>query len=71
MQFVWPFKADYRVIYLDVDYRTTVIGRNKRDYVWVMAREPIMDAAEFESIVHLIDRAGYDTAELRKVPQQW
>ena len=71
MRFIWPLKADYRVIYLDADYRTTVIGRNKRDYVWVMAREPIMDAAEFESIVHLIDRAGYDTAELRKVPQQW
>jgi apolipoprotein D and lipocalin family protein len=71
MRFIWPFKADYRVIYLDEDYRTTVIGRNKRDYVWVMAREPIMDAAEFESVVHLIDQAGYDTAELRRVPQQW
>jgi apolipoprotein D and lipocalin family protein len=71
MQFIWPFKADYRVIYLDADYRTTVIGRNKRDYVWVMAREPAIDPAEFERIVHLIGQAGYDTEELRKVPQRW
>ena len=33
MQFVWPFKGDYRIIYLDEDYSTTVIGRQKRDYV--------------------------------------
>lgn len=71
MRFVWPLKADYRVIYLDSDYRVTVIGRNKRDYVWVMARQPHMDAAEFEGIVRLISQAGYDTAKLRRVPQQW
>ena len=40
MQFIWPIKADYRIIYLDENYEMTVIGRNKRDYVWVMARSP-------------------------------
>ncbi len=40
MQFIWPIKADYRIIYLDNEYSVTVIGRNKRDYVWIMAREP-------------------------------
>jgi apolipoprotein D and lipocalin family protein len=71
MRLIWPFKADFRVIYLDTDYRTTLIGRNKRDYVWVMAREPVMDAAEFEHVVQLIGQAGYDTAKLRMVPQRW
>ena len=28
MQFIWPIKADYRIIYLDNDYSVTVIGRN-------------------------------------------
>lgn len=71
MQFVWPIKADYRVIYLDADYRTTVIGRNRRDYVWVMAREPSIDREEFDSIVRLIEDVGYDTSKLKMVPQQW
>jgi apolipoprotein D and lipocalin family protein len=71
MQFVWPIKADYRVIHLDPEYRTTVIGRNKRDYVWVMAREPSIDSAELDAIVGGIVDAGYDGAKLRKVPQQW
>jgi apolipoprotein D and lipocalin family protein len=71
MRFIWPFKADYRVIWLDDSYQTTIIGRNKRDYVWVMAREPSIDAAEFEELVQFIGKAGYDTEELRMVPQRW
>jgi apolipoprotein D and lipocalin family protein len=36
MQFVWPIKADYRIVYLDDSYQQTIIGRKSRDYVWVM-----------------------------------
>lgn len=71
MRFIWPFRADYRVIYLDPEYQTTVVGRNRRDYVWVMARDPSIDSAEFDSIVRLIGEAGYDISRLQKVPQQW
>jgi apolipoprotein D and lipocalin family protein len=71
MQFVWPIKADYRVIYLDTDYRTTIIGRNRRDYVWIMAREPSIDPAEFDAMVRHIAGSGYDTGKLQRVPQQW
>ena len=71
MRFIWPIKADYRVMYLDPEYRTTVIGRNKRDYVWVMARKPSIDVAELDAILRVIAGAGYDVTLLRKVPQQW
>ena len=40
MRFVWPIKADYRIVYVDDAYRYTIIGRLKRDYVWIMARSP-------------------------------
>jgi apolipoprotein D and lipocalin family protein len=33
MQFFWPIKAEYRILYLDEDYTRTVIGRTKRDYL--------------------------------------
>src|SRR5210317_2024665 len=71
MQFIWPIKADYRIIYLDEDYQLTVIGRNKRDYVWVMARDWSIPDEQYEAMESLIKRAGYDIDELRKVPQQW
>jgi apolipoprotein D and lipocalin family protein len=71
MQFIWPFKSDYRVIYLDPDYSTTVIGRNKRDYVWIMSRAPAIDPAEYAEILHLVADAGYDISRIEQVPQQW
>ena len=71
MQFVWPIRADYRIAYLDDDYSVTVIGRNKRDYVWLMARTPYIPEADYEKIVDLIGEMGYDSSELQKVPQRW
>ena len=71
MRFVWPIKADYRIVYLAPDYSHTVIGRNKRDYLWIMARTPQIPDSEYEAIVKRVAAMGYDTTEIRKVPQQW
>ena len=71
MQFVWPIKGDYRIIHLDDDYSVTIIGRNKRDYVWLMAREPQLPADRYDEAVQIIADAGYDITQLERVPQQW
>ena len=56
MQFVWP---------------VTIIGRNKRDYVWLMARTPSITDSWYREAVSVIEAAGYDLSELQRVPQQW
>ena len=71
MQFIWPIKADYRIFYLDESYSVTVIGRNKRDYVWIMAREPVIEVAEYSDILDRLESAGYDISEIQRVPQRW
>lgn len=71
MQFVWPIKADYRVIYLDDEYKVTVIGRNKRDYVWIMARKPEIPEQEYTQILDMLGAVGYDTSKIERVPQRW
>ena len=71
MQFVWPVKADYRIAWLSPDYGQTVIARVKRDYVWIMARTPQIDVADYARIVQFVAEQGYDVARLRKVPQHW
>jgi apolipoprotein D and lipocalin family protein len=68
MRFIWPIKADYRIIYLDPEYETTVIGRQKRDYVWIMARKPTLDDATWQRLEEVVAEAGYDVGELRRVP---
>jgi apolipoprotein D and lipocalin family protein len=70
MQFIWPFKAEYRVIYLNEDYSSTVIGRTKRDYVWIMSRQPVIPEDEYVHIVNFLEEQGYDIEKLQKVPQK-
>lgn len=71
MQFVWPIKAEYRIVYLDPDYAQTVIGRSARDYVWLMARTPEITGEEYEQFHDLIRELGYDVTRLRRVPHRW
>ena len=42
-------KADYRITYVSDDYSQTVISRQKRDYVWIMARTPQIPPADYDS----------------------
>jgi apolipoprotein D and lipocalin family protein len=68
MQFVWPFKAEYRIIFLSDDYSKTVIGRSKRDYVWIMARDNSIPDEDFNRISDFLIDQGYDISKLRRVP---
>lgn len=69
MQFVWPIKAEYVIVYLDENYTQTIIGRSARDYVWVMARTPSISDADYAAHVERLRTLGYDVSKLRKVPQ--
>jgi apolipoprotein D and lipocalin family protein len=71
MQFIWPIKGDYRIVYLDDDYQVTIIGRQARDYVWLMSRKPVMEQEEYQRMSDLIASLGYDVSKLRRVPQAW
>jgi len=71
MQFVWPIKAEYRIIYLDSDYSQTIIGRSARDYVWIMARTPQIADEDYQKLLDFIGEQGYDLSKVLKVPQRW
>ena len=70
MQFVWPFKSEYLIAYLSEDYQHTVIARNKRDYVWLMSRQPHLDTETYNTLVNKIKDMGYDTSKLQVFPHQ-
>jgi apolipoprotein D and lipocalin family protein len=68
MQFVWPIKAQYVIAWVDPDYQTTIVARDKRDYVWIMARGPEVTTAQYTSLVQRITQMGYDPHALVRVP---
>lgn len=67
--FFWPFRGDYWVIELDPSYRFAVVGHPSRDYLWILARTPTLDAATYDGIVARLAQRGYDTSRLRRMPQ--
>lgn len=70
MRFVWPFKADYRIVYLTPDYSETIIARQRRDYLWIMARTAHISADDFNKLVDVAVSLGYDKQLIQRVPQQ-
>ena len=71
MRFIWPIKADYRIVYLDKDYSQTVIARQKRDFVWIMARTPQISEDEYARLIEFTASIGYDVSKIERVPQRW
>jgi len=70
MQFIWPIKADYRILYVDSAYSRTIIGRIDRDYVWLMARTPQLPDADYRNFIEFIAAEGYDVSKVQLVPQR-
>ncbi len=68
MQFVWPIKAEYLIMFVDEAYTHTMIGRRKRDYLWIMARDPGIDDEKVERLIDLAVEEGYDRAKIQRVP---
>ena len=71
MQFFWPIRSNYRIVYLSEDYRETIIGREERDYVWIMAREPKIPDDHLAKLIEIAVKQGYDAQKIQRVPQQW
>jgi len=71
MQFIWPIKAEFLVLYVDESYEHTIIGRSKRDYVWLMARDPVISEADYAKMLRVAADAGYDVSRIQRVPHRW
>ena len=69
MQFIWPFESDYRIVYVSDDYSKTIIGRMKRDYVWIMARSPVISDTEYKYLIDMVEKQGYDISKIQVIPQ--
>ena len=71
MRFIWPIKADYRIVYLNEDYSQTIIARQKRDFVWIMARTPEIPQEDYDKLIEFAASIGYDAGKIQRVPQRW
>ncbi|MGC9452707.1 MAG: lipocalin family protein [Oceanipulchritudo sp.] len=66
---VWPFKADYRIIYLEPDYSIVVVGHPNRKNLWIMSRQKRIPDTKYSDLILFLQNMGYDVGKIRLVPQ--
>lgn len=71
MQFVWPFKADYVILYLSEDYDRTIVVHPNRKYAWIMQRSPVRDETTYAEMLELLATNGFDLEAIQPVPHDW
>lgn len=64
---VW---GDYWVIDLDQDYQLSAVSEPKREYLWILARTPQVDASAYEALLARLRAQGLDTTKLVPTPQR-
>lgn len=64
VSFFGPFYGDYRILWLDNDYKHVLIGGSDADFLWILARTSHIDPATKELILAEAKRRGYDTSLL-------
>lgn len=64
VSFFWFFYSDYNILLLAEDYSYALIGSKSADYLWILAREPMLDENVKATILDEARRRGYDTDAL-------
>ena len=62
--FMWPFFADYRILYIDEHYETAIVGSSTLNYLWILARTPTISDNNKIELLQLIMDMNYDIDKL-------
>lgn len=66
LPFVW---GDYWVIDLDDHYQLAAVSEPKRQYLWILARTPHVDAKDYNALLARLTQKGFDLSKLEVTPQ--
>lgn len=64
VSFFGPFYGGYNIIELDDDYDYSMVAGPDRSYLWILAREPVLDEVVLERLVERAEALGFDTDSL-------
>ena len=64
VQFTFPFRADYEIIFVDTGYKYAVVGSSGKRCLWILAREVPIKGKIFQFLSDEAVRAGYDAYTL-------
>jgi apolipoprotein D and lipocalin family protein len=69
VQFFWPFKGDYWILYVSADYTSALVGNPKRNYLWILSRTPTLPQEQILKMKNIAKNQGYDISKLNSTFQ--
>ncbi len=70
MQFFWPFRGDYWILYIDPDYRFAIVGSPNYEYLWILLRTPFISDALYHQLITIAQDKGYPIEKLNMTQQK-
>jgi apolipoprotein D and lipocalin family protein len=65
----WPIHVTQMTLWVDPDYRYTILGYPNKKLGWIFSRDPMMSDDTYRALLSRLDAMGYDTTRFRRVPQ--
>ena len=69
LSFIPAVWGDYWIVYLDDDYQNVAIGDPKREYFWILSRQPEMAEATYQEILQKAETLRFVPSKVIKTPQ--
>lgn len=64
VSFFWPFRGDYWIVEIGKEYEYAVVGAPNRRYLWILARQSVMDDSVYKGILERLMSQGFAVDEL-------
>ena len=62
LPFVW---GDYWIVDLDADYQIAAVSEPRREYLWILARTPRIEAEDYAALLRRLEAMGFDIGKLQ------
>ena len=69
VSFFGPFYAGYSVLALDDSYQHALVAGPDRDYLWILSRDPTLDAPTYTALISRARELEFPVDELIQVSQ--
>ena len=67
--FYWPLYGNYWIIALGDNYEYAVVSEPKRQYLWILSREPTLNPSRYKQLTEALRNQGFDISFLILTPQ--
>lgn len=66
LSFISAVWGDYWVIDIDEDYQLVAVSEPRREYLWVLSRQPQVDEAAYAALLERLAAKGFDLERLQR-----